>query len=123
MANAASDDHYAGGGGSSDVNDLQVMTRWELTPEIGPHNDLWRKGYSGVFRANKLLEKLPDIPMSEAKKARFTAECKFLRAYFYFDLVRMFKNIPCSLNPWSLTRCSTPRRWPRPMSGRRSKKT
>ena len=99
MANAASDDHFAGGGGASDVNDLQVMTRWELTPEIGPHNDLWRKGFSGIFRANKLLEKLPAIPMDEAKKARFAAECKFLRAYFYFDLVRMFKNIPLFVKP------------------------
>lgn len=99
MADAASDDHFAGGGGASDVNDFQVMTRWELTPEIGPHNDLWRKGYSGVFRANKLLEKLPEIPMDAAKKARFVAECKFLRAYFYFDLVRMFENIPLLLKP------------------------
>lgn len=99
MADAASDDHHAGGGGASDVNDLQVMTRWELTPEIGPHNDLWRKGFSGVFRANKLLEKLSAVPMSDAKKARFVAECKFLRAYFYFDLVRMFKNIPLLTKP------------------------
>lgn len=102
MADAASDDHYAGGGGSSDVNDLQVVTRWELTPEIGPHNDLWRKGFSGVFRANKLLEKLPAVPMNENTKARFVAECKFLRAYFYFDLVRMFKNIPLFVKPVEL---------------------
>ncbi|WP_333865293.1 RagB/SusD family nutrient uptake outer membrane protein, partial [Chitinophaga sp.] len=61
--------------------------------------DLWRKGFSGVFRANKLLEKIAAVPMSEAKKARYVAECKFLRAYFYFDLLRMFKNIPLLLQP------------------------
>ncbi|MGX5816589.1 RagB/SusD family nutrient uptake outer membrane protein [Chitinophaga lutea] len=94
MANAASDDHFAGGGGPGDVNDYQVVTNWTLTPEIGPHNELWRKGYSGIFRANKLLEKLPDVQMDENKKKRFAAECKALRAYFYFDLLRMFKNIP-----------------------------
>ncbi|MBO9152004.1 RagB/SusD family nutrient uptake outer membrane protein [Chitinophaga sp. GCM10012297] len=99
MANAASDDQLAGGGGPSDINDLQVVTKWTLTPEIGPHNELWRKGYSGIFRANKLLEKLPDVPMSETNKARFAAEAKFLRGYFYFDLVRMFENIPLILRP------------------------
>lgn len=99
MANAASDDQRAGGGGPSDINDLQVVTRWTLTPEIGPHNELWRKGFAGIFRANKLLEKLPEVPMNEASKARFTAEAKFLRGYFYFDLLRMFKNIPLITRP------------------------
>src|SRR5690349_5378979 len=33
MANAASDDQRAGGGGPSDINDLQVVTKWTLTPE------------------------------------------------------------------------------------------
>jgi hypothetical protein len=32
--------------------------------------------------------------MDAALKARFIAESKFLRAYFYFDLVRFFKNVP-----------------------------
>lgn len=99
MANAASDDQRAGGGGPSDINDLQVVTKWTLTPEIGPHNELWRKGFSGVFRANKLLEKLPDVPMNEVNKARFTAEARFLRGYFYFDLLRMFENIPLITRP------------------------
>ncbi|RPD41827.1 RagB/SusD family nutrient uptake outer membrane protein [Chitinophaga barathri] len=99
MANAASDDQRAGGGGPSDINDLQVVTKWTLTPEIGPHNELWRKGYAGIFRANKLLEKLTEVPMSEVNKARFAAEAKFLRGYFYFDLLRMFKNIPLVTKP------------------------
>ncbi len=99
MANAASDDQRAGGGGPSDINDLQVVTKWTLTTEIGPHNELWRKGFSGIFRANKLLEKLPEVPMNETAKARFTAEAKFLRGYFYFDLLRMFKNIPLINRP------------------------
>jgi starch-binding outer membrane protein, SusD/RagB family len=37
--------------------------------------------------------------MDESLKARFTAECKFLRAYFYFDLVRLFKNVPLFTRP------------------------
>ncbi len=32
--------------------------------------------------------------MDENTKKRFAAEAKFLRAYFYFDLVRFFKAVP-----------------------------
>lgn len=96
---AASDDHYAGGGGPGDVPAVQVWSNYTLSPAVGPQEDLWRKGYSGIFRANILLEKLPDVPMDETEKARFTAEAKFLRAFFYFDLIRFFKNIPLITAP------------------------
>lgn len=101
--NAASDDHYAGGGGPNDVSQFQVFSNYTLTPATGPQDELWRRNYSGVFRANVLLNKLPDVPMDESKKKRFTAEAKFLRAYFYFDLVRMFKNVPLFTEPVSTT--------------------
>lgn len=99
--NAASDDHVAGGGNSTDINDFQVFSAYTLTPEIGPHNELWRKGFAGIFRSNVLISKLPDVPMDETKKKRFMAESLFLRAYFNFDLVRMFKNIPLFTKPIS----------------------
>ncbi|SFB78180.1 Starch-binding associating with outer membrane [Parapedobacter composti] len=96
----ASDDHYAGGGpGGTDQPQLQVVSDYTLTPDLGPQEELWRKGYSGIFRANILLQKLPDIPMDEGLKRRYTAEAKALRAYFYFDLVRFFKNIPLLTEP------------------------
>ena len=97
--NSAADDHYAGGGGPTDMNAFQVWSNYTVAPDVGPQEALWRKGYSGIFRANVLLGKLPNIPMDENEKARFTAETKFLRAYFYFDLVRLFKNIPLITTP------------------------
>jgi starch-binding outer membrane protein, SusD/RagB family len=97
--NSASDDHYAGGGGPTDMNDFQVWSNYTLDPSVGPQSALWKKGYSGAFRANVLLSKLPDVPMDEAEKSRFAAEAKLLRAYFYFDLVRLFENIPLITEP------------------------
>ncbi len=98
---AASDDHYAGGGGPTDVNNLQVWSNYTLDPATGPQGELWDRGFSGVFRANVLISKLPGIPMSEDLKTRYMAEAKFLRAYFYFDLVRLFENIPLFSEPLS----------------------
>jgi hypothetical protein len=99
--NAGSDDHYAGGGGANDVTAFQVFSTYTLTPDQGPQDELWKKGFSGIFRANTLLEKLPGVPMDDATKARYTAEAKYLRAFFYFDLVRLFKNVPLFTKPVS----------------------
>ncbi|OKS86603.1 RagB/SusD family nutrient uptake outer membrane protein [Mucilaginibacter polytrichastri] len=94
IMDAACDDHLAGGGGPSDINDLQVMSTYTLNSNVGPESYLWSKGYSGIYRANVLLSKIDAIPMDAAIKSRYIAETKTLRAIFYFDLVRFFKNIP-----------------------------
>ena len=93
VAMAASDDHLGGGEGTGDLNFVN-MDNFTITPGQGPQEDLWKKGFAGVFRANVLLEKLVDVPMDANLKARYAAEAKALRAFFYFDLVRFFKNIP-----------------------------
>ena len=97
--NSASDDHYAGGGSSTDITAFQVFNNYTLDPANGPQGEFWNLGFSGVFRANILLSKIPDVNMDENLKTRFTAETKFLRAYFYFDLIRFFKNIPLLTEP------------------------
>ncbi len=97
--NSASDDCYAGGGSSSDVPAWQVWNNYTLDAATGIQADFWSRNFTGVYRANTLLSKLPAVPMDDALKARFVAECKFLRAYFYFDLVRLFKNVPLFTAP------------------------
>ncbi|KUJ63418.1 carbohydrate-binding protein SusD [Flavobacteriaceae bacterium CRH] len=99
--NSASDDFYAGGGGPDDQPGLQVASNYTVSPGNIPPN-IWADYYKGVARCNIMLAKLPAIPMDAAKKTRFTAEVKALRAYYYFDLVRMFKNIPLILAPITL---------------------
>jgi len=103
VANVASDDHLAGGGGSSDLLHFQVVSNFTLTPAMGAHDGLWNGFFAGVSRANILIDKLPQANMSEQTKARFNAEARFLRAYFYFDLVRVFKNVPLITKPLGST--------------------
>lgn len=93
------DDHFTGGGGASDMDKWQVLQNFSHTAAKGPAGDLWKKGFSGIYRANILLQKLPNIPMDENLKKRYTAEAKALRAYFYFDLVRLFRNVPLFTEP------------------------
>jgi starch-binding outer membrane protein, SusD/RagB family len=95
LLNAASDDCYAGGSDASDQPNWVAYDAFTLTPNLGPQRGLWNKYYAGIYRANLLLEKIEgDIPINPDFKARAIAEAKFLRAYYYFDLVRFFGNIP-----------------------------
>jgi hypothetical protein len=98
LMNSGSDDHLAGGGDSGDGAQLQVFSNYTLDGS-SMAGSFWNDHYQGIFRANVLLEKLPDIDMDEDLKARYTAEAKSLRAYYYFILVRMFKNIPLITAP------------------------
>jgi hypothetical protein len=98
MMNAGSDDNYAGGGGATDGAGIQGFSNYTINANIMPRS-FWSDYYQGIFRANILLQKLPTTPMDAGEKSRFTAEAKALRALYYFNLVRMFKNIPLLLEP------------------------
>lgn len=54
----------------------------------------WAALYQGILRANVVIEKVPAIDMNASLKARYVAEAKFLRAVYYFDLVRAFGGVP-----------------------------
>jgi starch-binding outer membrane protein, SusD/RagB family len=98
MFNAGSDDHYAGGGSATDGAGIQGFSNYSINSGSIPKS-FWGDYYQGIFRANVLLQKLPGVTMDDAKKARFAAETKALRAYYFFQLVRMFGDVPLILEP------------------------
>lgn len=60
---------------------------------------VWAGYYRGIFRANLAIENIPAIEMDENLKSQLLAECKFLRAYYYFKLVRWFGDLPLITRP------------------------
>ena len=98
MMNAGSDDFYAGGGNSSDGIGIQNFSNYNLNAIEMPAS-FWTDHFRGVYRANLMIQKLPEIPMDETLKARYVAESKALRGYYYFTLVRMFENVPLFTEP------------------------
>ncbi len=100
MLNAASDDCYAGGGGTGDTPDWQLWNNYQLSPGSGPQQAFWAIDFLGVSRVNTILSKLSGVPGLSADVAtRYTGEALFLRAHYYFDLVRLFKNVPLITKP------------------------
>lgn len=57
----------------------------------------WTDGYRGIYRTNTVIDRIGSVTMSEAIKARITGEAKFLRALMYFNLVRVFGDVPLVL--------------------------
>jgi len=98
LLSAASDDCWAGGSSAADQPNWVAYDNFKMTPFIGPQSGLWNKNFSGINRANLILSKIDkSTVLSAAFKSRAIAEAKFLRAYFYFDLVRWFGRVPLIL--------------------------
>ncbi|SNR70026.1 RagB/SusD family nutrient uptake outer membrane protein [Lutibacter flavus] len=54
--------------------------------------------YQGIYRANQVLENVPEIEMDEALKNRILGQAYFLRGLYFFHAVNMFKSVPLPLN-------------------------
>ncbi len=66
----------------------------------GLMNSTWQNYYQAIFRINTILEKIKAADVSVVKnKDRYIAEAKFLRALSYFDLVRIFGDVPMITTP------------------------
>lgn len=95
LLTAGSDEAYAGGSDASDQPNWVAFDNFTMNSNVGPQDGLWQKNFTGVNRSNLILSKIENSEaLSESFKTRVIAEAKFLRAYFYFDLVRFFGNIP-----------------------------
>ena len=57
-------------------------------------NSSWVKPYENIRKVNQLLKHLPETPLSEGRKELYAAEARFLRAWYYFVLVRHYGGVP-----------------------------
>ena len=97
VSEIASDDCF-GAGGTSDL----TWKQWDRYQPVANLNlSMWQKYYTGIYRANVLLSKIDGVSWGSdtTLRTQYTAEARFLRAYFYFDLVRLFGNIPMTTKP------------------------
>ncbi len=70
---------------------------------------VWDGYFQAIYRTNLAIENIPNVMMNETLKARLIGECKFLRAYFYFNLVRWFGDIPLITKPLTPDEFKQPR--------------
>lgn len=94
----ASDNAVSGGENASDVLPLQQIDDYTHTGNNATLAELWRSAYEGVNRANYMTQYKSANPAGKAidfaGKEALYGEVYFLRAYYYFTLVKFFGDVP-----------------------------
>jgi len=68
-----------------------------LSSLSGDVSDYWDYHYFGISQCNVTLNYLPKVTMDENRKKIVEAEAKFLRSFYYFELIQHFGNVPLVL--------------------------
>jgi starch-binding outer membrane protein, SusD/RagB family len=69
----------------------------------------WSNGMNGIYNANSVMEAIDakgSVISSDSLRKRFMAECRFLRAFYTFDLVRYYGKVPILDKAYSPTEAS-----------------
>lgn len=79
---------------------------------ISPIDDVWSRYYAGIRAAHVFLENKPDAfeaikwnaeyPQIMAQYKHYPFEARFLRAFFYFELIKRYKNVPLVTRSYSV---------------------
>ncbi|HYV92031.1 MAG TPA: RagB/SusD family nutrient uptake outer membrane protein [Chitinophagales bacterium] len=81
------------GSNPGDAARLVLFDNFQFSPTASDIFPWYSALYQSVKSANVVIEKIPPIVMDESLKKRYIAEARFLRAMFYFNLVRAFGDV------------------------------
>ncbi len=80
-----------------------IVRNLDMSADHPSVENIWDSHYLGIGNANMAILRIPGITMDEAQKARLLGEVRFLRAYYYFNLVRIFGGVPLITLPVDLS--------------------
>ena len=71
------------------------LSNFTATSDNSGAKELWRGPWAGISRTNWILTNIDKSPkISDAKKTQYKGEAHFLRGLYYFNLVRLFGDVP-----------------------------
>lgn len=79
---------------STDGVEWETLEMMVWSPLEGLFNAKFRMNFEAISRANAAINLANNIEVTDEVRAQAIAEARFLRGYFYFDLYKMFKNVP-----------------------------
>ncbi|ALO16442.1 SusD family protein [Salinivirga cyanobacteriivorans] len=92
LANFPSDDSEVVGGGPGDRPEYHAVAEFTMLPTNSAILEMWRRDYYGVYRTNVVIANAN--PNASQASREYIAEAKFLRAYYYSELVKFFGAVP-----------------------------
>ncbi|MGI9532545.1 RagB/SusD family nutrient uptake outer membrane protein [Lutimonas sp.] len=116
VGDASSDDAFKGNNNEGDQRDFGNLADFNINSSNEWVEYKWRFSYQGIYRCNLAMERIPEAPILQEEIDGLIAEAKFLRAVFYFELVKNFGGVPLLTEPISiqeanLTRSSEAEIW------------
>jgi len=84
---------------------MDRVARFNFTSTNQAFQGMWAYDYEGIARANRAIDDLTSeeivsqIDLEQSVKDRLLGEAYFLRAFYYFDLVNNFGDVPLILDP------------------------
>lgn len=98
LTDMCTDDEWMGNTTQSPEDYIDLVLYQGKTTSI-PMSNFWQFRYKGIHRCNVVLHYLPSIKNIKPEVAtRMEAEVRYLRAYFYFELINFFGGVPLILD-------------------------
>ncbi|MDE6311866.1 MAG: RagB/SusD family nutrient uptake outer membrane protein [Muribaculaceae bacterium] len=98
IGDIASDDALKGGQNVAEGGDAYDIDNFKVNANNTILLDYYRAKYAGIIRCNLALDKVedfePDASLDQRRKDCLVGEAYFLRAMYYFQLVRVFGGVP-----------------------------
>ncbi|MDR2236172.1 MAG: RagB/SusD family nutrient uptake outer membrane protein [Chryseobacterium sp.] len=87
-------DDVVKGSNPGDASFINAYDNFTYTVGTDGVKGYWIGQWQAVNRCNQVLSNVPNIQMDSTLKERLLAEAKMLRAYFYFNLLRIYGGVP-----------------------------
>ncbi len=102
IGDIASDDALKGGQNKADGADAYDIDNFKTNANNKILLDYYRAKYMGISRCNLAIQEIakyePDTTLTVEQKDRMVGEARFLRGFYYFQLVRVFGGVPLTLD-------------------------
>lgn len=95
LSEMCSDDGWMGNTTQSQSDYISLAHYQGTGQSNGAISNFWQYRYKGILRCNVAIERIAEAPITDEDfKKRLIAEARFLRGYFYFELVKNFGGVP-----------------------------
>ncbi|MBU3681235.1 MAG: RagB/SusD family nutrient uptake outer membrane protein [Flavobacterium sp.] len=107
VTSITSDDADKGSTPGDTGTDKHKLDALNFESNLLSFKDVWDARYDGIYRANNAIYYLERLTIDQNLKNRLIGEAKFLRALWYFDLVRCFGGVPLVTSKIEITDIET----------------
>ncbi|MDR1202624.1 MAG: RagB/SusD family nutrient uptake outer membrane protein, partial [Tannerellaceae bacterium] len=97
-------DECFGATGNTDAYTYQAADRFDISlspSDMNMFETIWTSYYAGVYRCNELIahEEQINWGTDDSIRGTYMGECRTIRALLYFDMIRLWGNIPLFTEP------------------------